>query len=582
MDDLAAQAGFRMRYELRLMNTASATGYFAACPALSTGFDEMLSYLREHPYDELMHKHLAEMIATLEEEQVRQIFELAKDRDWVLLSILYELSLVEEKFEGLRQCFDEEQIGMLAEFTPLIYLKASRQKDHALHYQWIRLLGANILEHRSLPAPEEIGLPAPVGKVELTAAQEREQNSLHVREVYDRLTRPSSAAFHGAPIPVPSPQVTARNALEKLQSLDLFATEEIRHTSSLSPYGYMRKWHLNLWVENGNHSYSLSGIQNSYGRGLSPETARASYSMEIIERYSSFASFGGGRVIGTVQDHLLRHGRYAELAGGEIGVLDPNSIGLEAAYENEPLDWLEGSLRDGSGLRPILVPAQCVYLFCNLDEIALFSGLGSTGLASGNTTEQAKVSALLEVIERDGDGVALYDPKRCFQIQSNDSQIQTLLDDYRAKGIHIQFQDISPSFGVPCYRCFVVTPGGEIIKGTGAHLSSKRALLSAMTETPYGYPEGPPTLPVPQGLETVLIEDLPDYSTGDPGRDLAILEAVLTGNGYHPIYVDLTRKDLNLPVLRALVPGLELLSDFDRFSRVSPRLFVNYLRLFEG
>jgi ribosomal protein S12 methylthiotransferase accessory factor YcaO len=45
--------------------------------------------------------------------------------------------------------------------------------------------------------------------------------------------------------------------------------------------------------------------------------------------------------------------------------------------------------------------------------------------------------------------------------------------------------------------------------------------------------------------------------------------------------VDLTRKDLEFPVVRAIVPGMEFMTDFDRFSRVSPRLFCNYLNLFQ-
>jgi len=32
-------------------------------------------------------------------------------------------------------------------------------------------------------------------------------------------------------------------------------------------------------------------------------------------------------------------------------------------------------------------------------------------------------------------------------------------------------------------------------------------------------------------------------------------------------------------VVRAIVPGMEILADFDRFSRVHPRLYANYLRL---
>jgi len=40
--------------------------------------------------------------------------------------------------------------------------------------------------------------------------------------------------------------------------------------------------------------------------------------------------------------------------------------------------------------------------------------------------------------------------------------------------------------------------------------------------------------------------------------------------------VDISRKDLDMPVVRALVPGLELTADFDRFSRPSLRLLARY------
>ena len=45
-----------------------------------------------------------------------------------------------------------------------------------------------------------------------------------------------------------------------------------------------------------------------------------------------------------------------------------------------------------------------------------------------------------------------------------------------------------------------------------------------------------------------------------------------------PVYVELTREDLELPVVRAIVPGLELTADFDAHSRPSVRLFRRYLK----
>jgi ribosomal protein S12 methylthiotransferase accessory factor YcaO len=76
----------------------------------------------------------------------------------------------------------------------------------------------------------------------------------------------------------------------------------------------------------------------------------------------------------------------------------------------------------------------------------------------------------------------------------------------------------------------------------------------------------------------VPLEALPDYDRGDWAQNLALLERLLLANGYEPVYVDLTRADLGLPVVRAIVPGMELLGDFDRFSRVHPRLYGHYRR----
>ena len=559
-------------YDLRLMTTDTGVGYFSCCPTEEAEFDESLAYLHEHPYDMFMHKYLLNEIAELDEMHVKQLIEKAKQNDRVLQALLYEATLLHEKFTRLRKYFDQTEAKKLSAYTPLIYIKSSLLDDQALHSQWIRVFRDNIIEHKPLPAPGNTNLPELFTKYELLAA---ERKGVHVREIYKK---PAANLSNESAVTI-SPAETARHAIEKLQAIDKLASIEMRHVASLSPYALLRQWYFAVSVRINRNNYTFSGLQTSYGRGLSLDAARASYAMEIVERYSCFAGFNSEDILDYVRDYPIVHGRYEELVKGETTVLNPNNLGLEIPYKNEALYWLEVEELNGRELRPILIPAQCVFLFCNLDEISLFSGMSSTGMASGNTIQEAKASALLELIERDGEGVTPYDPGRCFKIKTSDPQIATLLESYQEKGIHLQFLDISQTFGIPCYKCFVVGPEGQIVKGTGAHLDSKRALISAMTETPYPYPNGPSSSPGPEGLPTFQIEDLPNYSTGNPAKDLAILEGVLIANNYHPIYVNLTRKDLCIPVVKALVPGLELTADFDRFSRVNPRLFLNYLQL---
>jgi len=165
------------------------------------------------------------------------------------------------------------------------------------------------------------------------------------------------------------------------------------------------------------------------------------------------------------------------------------------------------------------------------------------------------------------------------RLEARDERIAKLLRDYEECNLHVWFMDCTPEFGVPCYKAIVTGRHGDVNKGMGAGLSGPRAAISAMTEIPYPFP-GPATREAPAGLPVRVLEDLPDLSTGSAEGDLLVLEETLLANGHPPIYADLTRKDLGIPAVRAIVPGLEWVSDFDRFSRLPPRLYANYLRLF--
>ena len=165
-------------------------------------------------------------------------------------------------------------------------------------------------------------------------------------------------------------------------------------------------------------------------------------------------------------------------------------------------------------------------------------------------------------------------------METRDARVAALLEDYDGRGIRYQFQDISPPYGIPCCKCYVTDMDGRIAKGTAASLNGGRAILSALTETPYPYPYGPPSGPGLLQLPRLLFEQLPDYSSGNVERDLALVESLLLANGIAPIYVDLTRRDLQIPVVRALLPGFALSADLDSHAPVHPRLFGNYLKIF--
>ncbi len=560
-------------YRLDLKETSASTGYFAAVPQNMPTLEAGLACLRMHPNDSFMHAHLMGCILEMGLDSVLAILKSKTGSDSSVRALLLEAATVEERLAGIKGEFKPDEIKRLATRTPLVFLRSALLTDQAVHRQWARLFHANIIRHRPLPPPATAGLPWPVEGFDGSDAPILA--GAHLKAIVDR-NRPAMAAAGQRRWPL---EETIAHAMARLSILDIFEGSEMRHQLSLSRYALLRKWRFNHMVKSGKLKYTLSSTQTSYGRGLSLEAARASCLMEVAERCSAFAGVADTGILGTRRPHPLIHGSLSTLEGSGYPLLDPNGLGLEVPYRDEPLYWMEGERSTAEGTEPIWVPVQCVYLFSNLDERSLFSGLGSTGLASGNTLAEARLSAVYEVLERDSEAVNPYHPSRCFRIYSKDTRMSALLEDYRARGIHLQFQDISPGFGIPCCTCFVTHRDGTVAKGGGANLSGQRAVLSALTETPYPYPVGPPSTPVPADLPWLEFENLPDFSTGIPDQDLMLVERTMLANGFVPIYVDITRKDLDIPVVKVLIPGMEMMADFDQYCRIGSRLFNNYLKL---
>ncbi|WP_243545797.1 YcaO-like family protein [Pseudodesulfovibrio tunisiensis] len=560
-----------MRYKLQLMDTNFGVGMFAADPAPNLSFNEMIDHLRQHPFDTYMHEFVLRKFGDF---RTRKLAKLIKDvmrdnceSDPILGAILYEAVISHQRHAELLPLFDGVDPNFLAEHTPTIHIRSRMVDGQSLHRQWTRIFADNLFDHAPLPAPDQTGL-APL-------FAEKELDSLAPVTAADVLARLKDK------LPAPNPrrplQETISHATEVLEKADAFLGPAMEHRASLSPVARLRHWMVKTRVDNGNLSNSLEGLQTCYGRGLDSDTAEASYLMELAERFSSYASVGNKGILNRTREYPLTLAAHGEL---EQEAVNPADIRLEVPYAGQRIHWFEGHGPDQDGnIRPILVPAQFVFLFCNLDEPSLFSALGSTGLASGNTLAEAKVSGLTEVMERDCDATIPFDPTRCFTVTTDDPTINKLMFNYHMQNIHAWFQDMTPEYGVPCYKAFVTGPHGDVNKGTGCDLNGKRALISAMTETAYPCP-GPPSAPVPEGLPIRRLEDLPDLSAGSAEGDLMILEHTLLANNLSPAYADLTRRDLNIPVVRAMVPGLELIADFDQYSRVSPRLFRNYLNMF--
>lgn len=554
-------------YELKAITTETGTGYYSSQPLEALDFEKTLELAQRYPNDEFMRRHLLRHVNSWSLQTLTARIQSASLDNLFLLSVLYEACLHNPLFQDQRELFSKGLLEKICLVTPLVFIRSSLLPDHLLHKQWMDIFRDNIVNHAPLPMPEEFDLPAPISSEELTSLSSR---TTTMATYLSRNTQKKGK--HSSQIV----QISRSDINDQLERTGVELGTEMRHIASLSPIGVLRAWNQRLRVKSGRQNYTLSVQQTAYGRGLTMEKARLACAMEIVERSSAFASFESDHVPGYMQTFPLTYARASEIRNSRF--LHPHQLHLEAPYEDTPLYWIEGMIYNGYNLEPILLPAQCVFLFCNLDEAKLFTSLGSTGLAAGGSLEMAKVNALLEVVERHCDSTCLFDPQECFELTSQNPYVASLLADYKRQGIHVQFQDISSQEGIPCYRAFVETTDGQIITGTAAHLDAKQAIVSAMTEVAYPYPCQCPTTTGIPGVPQRDDNELPDYSAQTSQENLQNLEVLLSQNGCWPVYVNLTRKKFGYPVVRALLPGTEMLGDMDEYSRVHPRLYTSYLQ----
>jgi ribosomal protein S12 methylthiotransferase accessory factor YcaO len=562
-----------IHYELKLVETSGTTGYFACFPRDMPDFDTALTRAREAPNDEFMRRYLLHLIAGWGGKRFRDKIKEREKTDLFLEALYVESCILDPKKERLLKHFDTRRIVDLSSHTPLTFLKMFSSSDYSIHSRWIFLFRENMFKHRDLRN-------LPFSDLPVLYSEDGALPFLHsIKSVVQNIHK----VTYGSQVPnhkkKDSAEDVADEAIRRLAEAGVVLGPQMRHESSLSPIALLRRWQLKVKVDSRRHSFVLEGEQTAYGRGLDFGDARAACHMEIIERLSAFPNVVSNQLTDFIEDQRLIYARASELNKKDLRFLSPQSLTPEILYSDAQIFWMRGAVRTKTGLDPILVPAQFVFLFWNLDEVKLVSAMGSTGLASGTSIETAKTKALLEVIERDCEAVTPFSPSLCFEAETSDPKIASLFKAYQERGIRVRFQDITTDLGIPCCKCFVRTQEGTLVKGTGAHLNAKKALLSALTETPFPFPNGFSSRPGLKKLLRVRLEELPDYSTKDAGGDLETLESLLLSNGMEPIYVNLTRKDIQLPVFRVLIPGMEIFGDFDRFSRVHPRLYSNYLRL---
>jgi len=309
------------------------------------------------------------------------------------------------------------------------------------------------------------------------------------------------------------------------------------------------------------------------GKGATVEESRISGIMEGIERYSS-----------EIHDRKVRLDTFEMIEGREPAVNPKDLILPEDTDTGHVLPWVEGW--DIANDKPVLVPAQAVFhpLPRNFRQIFRTS---TNGLASGNTREEAIFHALCELIERDawslveacrdtGPAVTGIDDPMLAEMQKKFSDAQ----------VEVTLRDITSDVGIPTMAAVaddVLLKDPTLLTiGIGTHTNARIAVMRALTEVAqsrltqiHGAREDTVTADLRKRMGydrvkringywfkdngTVNYGNLRSFDSDDFAKDIRFAIEALNKQGLdRVIVVDLTREEIGVPVVRVIVPGLEV------------------------
>ena len=208
-------------------------------------------------------------------------------------------------------------------------------------------------------------------------------------------------------------------------------------------------------------------------------------------------------------------------------------------------------------------------------------------LASGNTIEEAVFHALSEVIERDA--WSLVESTRDTGpavVGIDDPVIQDMQKKFADAQVEVTIRDITSDIGIPTIAAVaddvLLKDPSLLTIGIGTHTSARIAVMRALPEVAqsrltqiHGAREDTTIadLRKKMGYErakringywykdngTLDYSNIPSSDTDDFIKDINNIIAALAKKGLDRVIVtDLTREEIGIPVVRVIVPGLEV------------------------
>ena len=340
------------------------------------------------------------------------------------------------------------------------------------------------------------------------------------------------------------------------------------------------------------------------GKGISPEQAKVSGVMELIERYPWIHP----------DESKIIHEDYENIADKVLNIrhvfcytCKNRKDSCENDYLKKCRQWVKCfSLVNGE---EFFVPMERVFLMKDVSDVVkkvesnCIPAVWSTGLASGNEINEAIMHGLFEVIER-AELYPLYyacgliDSMSDVRVASNSQKLGiplTCLYYFRyewpelrkypaidlskfelSKHLDKEFIDkisvymISKNFhGLKVYTMLAELENEKILhtksgpmkfpylRGSGTHLDPSIAIARAITEL---IQVGSGNIDINTARKKSpeeLVSDLKNYSKGDIELDMKECVDSLSKAGLDIVVSDLTEKSMGVPVVRVMVPGIK-------------------------
>jgi len=339
------------------------------------------------------------------------------------------------------------------------------------------------------------------------------------------------------------------------------------------------------------------------GKGFTPKEAEVSAIMEGIERYSAepaaetvFVMENGEGNDGEATEGLSIFVGNFGTVGKAKKALDPTRLilpSLRGYSYGEDLEWVSGTSITGGG--EVLVPSEAVFHPYRRPN-QLFK-TNTNGLAAGNVVEEAVVHGLMEVVERDAWSLFEVNSGKARDIEYEGTgfgPIKDILGRLEAASVRVYLKDITSDIGITTVAAAIddeATRDAALLSlGVGTHLVPEIAALRALTEavqsrltTIHGTREDTFKAEFARRIGydrmkrinkrwftpsegSVRIGELARYESCDFLDDIKHTVKKLGDAGLDEVIaVDLTRRETGVPVVRVVVPGLEVYAmDRDR------------------